>query len=195
MKDEIRQFKIGEQLELSLSNESTATFYDLNTPTIKNNTTTQLMQRSITESVAENLINSYPSDQIQKQIEIFDHLVKTNSPLVAKNPAGFLRKSIEENYQPPSEYNRKQEKEITEQKRIQERIEKETEQARLDEIQRQVDKYRDQLREPERQLLRQEAIEFIESDKQIRREFITEHLIRAKENEIIRERGLINSFV
>jgi hypothetical protein len=120
VKDEIKQFKIGEQLELSLSNESTATFYDLDTPTIKNNTTTQLMQRSITESVAENLINSYPPDQIQKQIEIFDHLVKTNSPLVAKNPAGFLRKSIEENYQPPAEYNRKQEKEITEQKRAQE---------------------------------------------------------------------------
>jgi len=195
VKDEIKQFKIGEQLELSLSNESTATFYDLDTPTIKNNTTTQLMQRSITESVAENLINSYPPDQIQKQIEIFDHLVETNSPLVAKNPAGFLRKSIEENYQPPAEYNRKQEKEITEQKRSQERIEKEVEQARLDEIQRQVDEYRDSLNDEERQLLRQETIELIESDKQIRREFVTEHLIRAKENEIIRERGLINSFV
>ena len=108
-------------------------------------TVNQLTQRGITESVADILVNDYSTDQIQKQIEIFDYLVKIKSPLVAKNPAGFLRKSIEENYQPPSEYNRKQEREEAEQKRSQERVEKEAEQARLDEIQCQVDEYRDNL--------------------------------------------------
>ena len=139
-------------MNYSLSNESTSASYDLDTPTIKNSqelagkqTVNQLTQRGITESVADILVNDYSTDQIQKQIEIFDYLVKIKSPLVAKNPAGFLRKSIEENYQPPTEYNRKQEKEITEQKRSQERVEEEAEQARLDEIQRQVDEYRDQL--------------------------------------------------
>ena len=194
-KDEISRFKIGEQLELSLSNESTPASYDLDTTTIKNSqelagnqTVNQLIQRGITKSVADVLINDYSTDQIQKQIEIFDYLVKIKSQLVAKNPAGFLRKSIEENYQPPSEYNRKQEKEITEQKRLQERVEKEAEQARLDEIQCQIDEYRDNLTDEEKQLLRQETIELIENDKQIRKEFVTEHLIRAKENEIIRDR-------
>ena len=108
--------------------------------------------------------------------------------MVAKNPAGFLRKSIEENYQPPSEYNRKQEKELIEQKRSQERVEKEAEQARLNEIQRQVNEYRDNLTDEERQSLRQEAMELIENDKAIRQEFVTDLLIRAKEAEIIRER-------
>ena len=40
----------------------------------------------------------------------------------------------------------------------------------------------------ERQLLRQEAVGLIENDKQINKQFVTEPLIRAKENEIIRER-------
>ena len=152
------------------------------------NTTAQLTQRGITESVAESLISFYPSDQIQKQMEIFDYLVKTKSPLLTKNPAGFLRKSIEENYQPPSEYNRKQEREIIDQKRSQERIEKETEQIRLDEIQCQIDEYRDNLNDEERQLLRQESLQLIETDKQINKQFITEPLIRSKENDIIRDR-------
>jgi len=144
------------------------------------------------ESVADILVNDYSTGQVQKQVEIFDHLVKTKSQLVAKNPAGFLRKSIEENYQPPSEYNKKQEREITEQKRSQERIEKEAEQARLDEIQRQVDEYRDNLTDEERQLLRQEAVELIENDKQINKQFITEPLIRAKEYTSLY--GKLNSF-
>jgi hypothetical protein len=148
----------------------------------------QLTQRGITESVADILVNDYSTDQIQKQIEIFDHLVKTKSQLVAKNPAGFLRKSIEENYQPPSEYNRKQEKEIIEQKKSQEMIEKEIEQTRFDEIQCQVDEYRDNLTDEEKQLLKQEATELIDNDKQINKQFVTEPLILAKENDIIRER-------
>jgi len=109
-------------------------------------------------------------------------------PLVAKNPAGFLRRSIEENYQPPAEYNKKQEREILEQKRTQEIAEKEAEQARLDEIQRQVDKYRDGLNDEESQLLRQEAVEIIDGDTSIKKAFVTEHLIRVKENDIIREK-------
>lgn len=153
-----------------------------------NQTVNQLTQRGITESVAESLISSYPSDQIQKQIEVFDCLVENKSPLVAKNPAGFLRKSIEENYQPPAEFNKRQEREEAEQKRSQEIVEKEAEQARLDEIQRQVDEYRDNLTDEERQSLRQEAMELIEIDPGINKQFVGEPLIRAKENGIVRER-------
>ena len=138
--------------------------------------------------VANTLFSNFPIDQIQKQIEVFDCLVENKSSLVAKNPAGFLRRSIEENYQPPAEYNKKQEREILEQKRTQERVEKEAEQSRLDDIQRQVDEYRDSLNDEERQLLRQKAVELIDGDKSIKKAFVTEHLIRAKENDIIRER-------
>jgi len=160
---------------------------ELHQSDISKSTAAQLTQRGITKAVANTLFRDFPIDQIQKQIEIFDCLVENKSSLVAKNPAGFLRRSIEENYQPPAEYNQKQEREILEQKRTQERAEKEAEQARLDEIQRQVDKYRDGLSDEERQLLRQEAVEFIDGDKSIKKAFVTEHLIRAKENDIIRE--------
>jgi len=187
-KSEIRRFKMGEQLELPLSSESVTNVDDSDILTIENNTIAQLTQRGITKAVANTLFSNFPIDQIQKQIEIFDCLVENKSPLVAKNPAGFLRRSIEENYHPPAEYNKKQEREILEQKRTQEIAEKEAEQARLDDIQRQVDKYRDGLNDEERQLLRQEAVEFIDGDKSIKKAFVTEHLIRVKENDIIRER-------
>jgi hypothetical protein len=190
VRTESSKFKSKEQLELrlSISNELSTTNEEHPQSVIDSDMVERLVQRGITKLTAQRLINDYSTDQIQKQIEIFDYLVKIKSQLVAKNPAGFLRESIEENYQPPSEYNRKQEKEITEQKRSQERVEKEAEQARLDEIQHQVDEYRNNLTDEERQLLRQEAVGLIESDKAIRKEFVTEHLIRAKEAEIIRER-------
>jgi polynucleotide 5'-kinase involved in rRNA processing len=35
---------------------------------------------------------------------VFDWLRESKNPLVGKNPAGFLRKSIEEGYQPPEDY-------------------------------------------------------------------------------------------
>jgi len=191
-KEEISRFSSTAQLELDLSSsndESSAhDDIDFDIPIVENDTTSQLIQRGITKAVANTLFSNFPIEQIKKQIEIFDCLVENKSPLVAKNPAGFLRRSIEENYQPPAEYNQKQEREILEQKRNQEIAEKEAEQARLDGIKHQVDEYRDSLNDEERQLLRQEAVEFIDGDKSIKKAFVTEHLIRAKENDIIREK-------
>jgi len=199
-KEEIKKYKKEDQLELALpSVEVKAELPSYNDKPLLtdvqnsqelagNHTANQLTQRGITNTVANTLFKNFPIDQIQKQIEIFDYLVENKSPLVAKNPAGFLRRSIEENYQPPAEYNQKQEREILEQKRNQEIAEKEAEQARLDDIQRQVDDYRDGLKDEERQLLRQKAVEVIDGDNSIKKAFVTEHLIRAKENDIIRER-------
>lgn len=195
-KEEIRRCKIGEQLELVLPSPENAKTVEVETnlPIEELNIAELLTQRGITDVVASKLVKTYPVEQIQKQIEIFDCLVENKSPLLTKNPAGFLRRSIEENYQPPAEYNRKQEREITEQKKIQERIEKESEQARLDEIQHQVEEYRDSLDERERELLRKETVELIENDKAIKKQFVTDIFIRAKENEIIRDRlSLSNS--
>ena len=38
------------------------------------------------------------------ELAIFDWLKTKNSSLIGRNPAGFLRKSIEEDYQPPDGY-------------------------------------------------------------------------------------------
>lgn len=76
----------------------------------------RLEERGITKRAAKNLIRNYPVEQIQMQIEVFDWLKKSKSPLVSKNPAGFLRRAIEENYQPPKEYLDQRDKEYQEQK-------------------------------------------------------------------------------
>lgn len=195
-KKELENNRIHEQLELELQclDDITAEADETDKSSPENYATAKLTQRGITGSTAKKLANFYSAEQIQKQIEIFDWLVSKKSPLVAKNPAGFLRKSIEENYEPPAEYFHRQERRLLELKKEQERIDKEAEQARLDEIQEQVDEYRDNLTDHEREQLRKEALELIENDKEIKKEFVTEILICAKEAEIVRKRlGLDSS--
>ncbi len=105
-KDEIESFNIGEQLEFELpspgENKSLEGRREMSvqeTSIIEN-----LEQRGITSGTARELVASYPIEQIQKQIEVFDWLKETRSQRVGNNAPGFLRKAIEENYQPPDEY-------------------------------------------------------------------------------------------
>lgn len=76
----------------------------------------KLVERGITNAVAQQLANTYPVEQIENQISAFDWLIKKKSPLIEKNPAGFLRKAIEENYQLPQEYLDKQERSVRKEK-------------------------------------------------------------------------------
>ena len=64
----------------------------------------KLVQRGITKTTATKIVRDYSVDQIHKQIEVFDWLKETGSQRIGTNAPGFLRKSIEENYQPPDEY-------------------------------------------------------------------------------------------
>jgi len=64
----------------------------------------QLKKRGISDRVAKALVRDYHPNQVKMQIEIFDWLREQKSPLINKSPAGFLRKSIEEYYEPPKEY-------------------------------------------------------------------------------------------
>jgi hypothetical protein len=190
MRKEFNKIKLEEQLELELILPEEIEAIDSKTelPNDDVDVIKQLTQIGINNITVKKLVNSYPVEQIRKQIEIFNWLKERKSPLVEKNPAGFLRKSIEENYEAPADFIRKQKKELIEQKNAQEMIENEKERARLDEIQRQIDDYRERLDEQEQQLLRQEAMELIECDKAIKKEFVGDILIRAKESEIIRKR-------
>jgi len=105
-KKEFDKFKFKEQLELKLptsSNLSTRNEKQL-LSTVKTDMMEQLSRRGVTKIIAQQLTNDHSIEQIRKQIEIFDYLVENKSPLIANNPAGFLRKSIEDNYQTPKEY-------------------------------------------------------------------------------------------
>ena len=117
-KEEIKRFGIGEQMELELpsprGNEIVEDKPGLSadeSPMLK-----QLVERGITNSTARKLAKEHPIEQIQNQIEVFDWLKETRSHLVEKNPAGFLRKAIEENYEPPKEYHDNLKRDALEQK-------------------------------------------------------------------------------
>jgi phage replication O-like protein O len=55
----------------------------------------------MTPTVACSLAQTYPAAYIREKLHMTQGLLKDSSALVAKNPVGWLRRAIEENYQPP----------------------------------------------------------------------------------------------
>jgi len=116
-KEELRGSMTDKQLELELpviSKEQNAD-NKVKLSQDESGVVEKLTQRGILNSTAIKLAKNHSAEQIKEQIEIFDWLVCNRSPLIEKNPAGFLRKSIEENYQPPKEYTEIQAKRVMEQ--------------------------------------------------------------------------------
>lgn len=56
-----------------------------------------LMARGFSQKVAAKLDRAH-GHRIQEKIDIFEQLKKTKSPLIARNPTGWLRKAIEDDY-------------------------------------------------------------------------------------------------
>jgi DnaA-like protein len=69
-----------------------------------------LRDRGISAPVAERLA-TYPADYVLAKCEILDWLVESKSRAVGKNPAGYLRRAIEEDYAPPPHYRSRAERE------------------------------------------------------------------------------------
>lgn len=70
----------------------------------------ELVKRNITSTVAEKLCKDYPEDRIKIWIEALDYLVEIKSPLIKKNPAGYLIKAIEGNWALPPNFVPKEER-------------------------------------------------------------------------------------
>ena len=68
---------------------------------VANHLARMLLYRGISRPVALSLAERHP-DRILRQVEIFDWMKGTGA--VKTNPAGFLRKSIEDDYQPPPDF-------------------------------------------------------------------------------------------
>jgi hypothetical protein len=64
----------------------------------------------IAQSAVTRLIQRYPAAYIRKKLEMTKGLVAAGSCLVSQNPAGWLRKAIEEDYSPPRTYQRSRHK-------------------------------------------------------------------------------------
>lgn len=64
----------------------------------------ELTTRGVTREVADALLKQHGEKSIADKLEVFDHLRAESSPMVTKNPAGFLRASIEKDFAPPDGY-------------------------------------------------------------------------------------------
>jgi hypothetical protein len=60
----------------------------------------------IAKSAAVRLIQDYPAEYVREKLQMAQGLVVAGSNLVSQNPAGWLRKAIEEDYAPPRNYER-----------------------------------------------------------------------------------------
>lgn len=87
-----------------------------------------LQTKGITRNIAHRLAASHSHNSIRLKVEVLDYLVETDSPLVRRNSAGYLRKSIEEDYALPLGFKTREEREA--ERREQERGAKEAEQFR-----------------------------------------------------------------
>jgi hypothetical protein len=66
----------------------------------------ELENFGIAKSAATKLIYDYPAQYIRRKLIMAQGLVAAGSALVSQNPAGWLRKAIEEDYAPPKNYER-----------------------------------------------------------------------------------------
>lgn len=101
----------------------------------------ELEKFGVSKKTAERLAKNYPQENVFEKLELVQWLVDTKSPLVSKNPQGFLIKAIEDGYlpQPPKEYKsasmRKEEEEtqkleLEQQRRAEEQFQKAREEAK-----------------------------------------------------------------
>lgn len=70
-----------------------------------------LIARGIGSRVAATLARAYP-ERIAAKVDMFDHLKGIKSPVLAKNPLGWLRKAIEDDYQQVAGYTSPEERAI-----------------------------------------------------------------------------------
>lgn len=64
----------------------------------------ELVTRGITRDISRQLLATHGEKHLADKLEVFDYLRSSTSPLLSKNPAGFLRSSIEKDYAPPAGY-------------------------------------------------------------------------------------------
>lgn len=61
----------------------------------------QLVDRGVTAAAAVRLAREYPRELVEAKVTVFDTLRKRRDPCISRNPAGYLVKSIRDDYSPP----------------------------------------------------------------------------------------------
>ncbi len=76
----------------------------------------ELHQMGLSKSAATEFAQIHSEDHIREKIGMFKLLRETGSELISRNPAGWLRKAVEEDWQPSEEQQRAKQKRVREDK-------------------------------------------------------------------------------
>lgn len=58
----------------------------------------ELLARQVSAEVSRELVTQHPAEKVREKIELHDHLVRRQDKRISSNPAGYLVKSIREDY-------------------------------------------------------------------------------------------------
>ncbi|MHB1785277.1 MAG: replication initiator protein A [Acidimicrobiales bacterium] len=140
----------------------------------------ELVTRGVSQSKAEELVAGHAAERIRVKLEVFDWMLATKDKRVTKSPAGYLVKSIEEDYAAPKGFETKADREKREAaKQEQERREAEAkrqqkaEEARERAIRAKVTKYWSSLSVAEQKKLEAEALDQAEESAKSYREMVS----------------------
>ena len=170
---------------------------------------TELVSRGVTRATAAELVRQHPAERIKAKLEVFDWLAEKQDKRVARSPAGYLVKSIADDYAAPkgfesravrqarAEAKRQADREVAERRR------REREQAASDQARRQaVDTYLQRLTPAKRMALEADAL--AQADPEARQGYeeaparlratlllglVREHMARELGREVIRAEG------
>jgi hypothetical protein len=110
-KEEIKQFSKQAALpppdDLELGQSIAPTTPQQADEYVDNEVVVSLRNFGISKKIAERLAKEHEHEYILEKLELVQWFRETKSPLVAKNPAGFARRAIEDDYPAPPQYKSK----------------------------------------------------------------------------------------
>jgi replication initiator protein A len=123
-KEEIKQFRKQGALpppdDLELGRPTATSTPQQADEDIDNDVVAALQDFGISKKIAERLAKEHEHEYILEKLELVQWFRDTKSLLVAKNPAGFARRAIEENYPAPPQYKSKKQQALEAEQKEQE---------------------------------------------------------------------------
>ncbi len=140
--------------------------------------------KELPEATIRNLCAEYGCDKVVEKIQSLDQQYKNKE---MDNPGGLLTDALKNDYAPPRKVVRRQKaKQATEEEEKQKKVEEEM-RRQEEELRQKLSKQKVKMGKKKRADLREQALEAIHDTDGIKEEFITDALIEAKENEILKK--------
>ena len=125
----------------------------------------ELIKRGVTRATAAELVRQHPAETIRTKLDVFDWMIGKRDKRLARSPAGYLVKSITDDYAPPKGYVSRAERQACEEARqakdrqeAEDRRRQREQAARERALREEVDAYLERLTPAEREALEAEAL-------------------------------------